>query len=132
MKTLDGKAIVITGSSRGPGAAYAKAAATQGASVVVNGTDLAATERVVAEIRAAGGTAVAQVADIASSDEAERLVQRSVDEFGRIDGLVNNAGVYTACKPFHQHLQRMGYECEADRCERGHLIGPSFRAASCP
>jgi NAD(P)-dependent dehydrogenase (short-subunit alcohol dehydrogenase family) len=99
MKTLDGKAIVITGSSRGIGAAYAKAAAAQGASVVVNGTDLAATEQVVAEIRAAGGTAVAHVANVASWDEAEGLVQRSIDEFGRIDGLVNNAGVYTACKP---------------------------------
>ena len=98
-RVLDGKAIVITGSSRGLGAAYAKAAAAQGASVVVNGTDLTATEQLVEEIRAAGGTAVAHVANVASWDEAEGLIQRCIDEFGRIDGLVNNAGVYTASKP---------------------------------
>ena len=99
MGTLDGKAIVITGSSRGLGAAYAKAAAAEGASVVVNGTDVAATEEVAEAIRTAGGTAVAHVADIASWNEAEGLVQRSIDEYGRIDGLVNNAGVYAACRP---------------------------------
>jgi NAD(P)-dependent dehydrogenase (short-subunit alcohol dehydrogenase family) len=99
MRTLEGKAIVITGSSRGLGAAYAKAAAAEGASVVVNGTDIAATEHVADEIRAAGGTAVAHVADITSWNEAEGLIQRSVDEFGRIDGLVNNAGVYAFCRP---------------------------------
>src|SRR5438477_3014866 len=99
MRTLEGKAIVITGSSRGLGAAYAKAAAAEGASVVVNGTDLAATEQVAEEIRTAGGTAVAHVADVASWNDAEGLVQRCIDEFGRIDGLVNNAGVYTASKP---------------------------------
>jgi NAD(P)-dependent dehydrogenase (short-subunit alcohol dehydrogenase family) len=99
MRALDGKAIVITGSSRGIGAAYAKAAAAHGASVVVNGTDVTATERVVEEIHAAGGIAVAHVASVASWDEAEGLVQRSVVEFGRIDGLVNNAGINSLCKP---------------------------------
>jgi NAD(P)-dependent dehydrogenase (short-subunit alcohol dehydrogenase family) len=98
MRALDGKAIVITGSSRGIGAAYAKAAAAHGASVVVNGTDVTATEQVVEEIRAAGGIAVAHVASVASWDEAEGLVQRSVVEFGRIDGLVNNAGIFALCK----------------------------------
>jgi len=99
MRVLDGKAIVITGSSRGIGAAYAKAAAARGASVVVNGTDVAATERVVEEIRTAGGTAVPHVGSVASWDEAEGLVQRSIIEFGRIDGLVNNAGIHALCKP---------------------------------
>lgn len=99
MKALEGKAVVITGSSRGIGAAYAKAAAAEGASVVVNGTDARATERIVTEIRAAGGTAVGHVANVGSWHGAEGLVQRCVDEFGAIDGLINNAGVYAACKP---------------------------------
>lgn len=79
MRALNGKVIVITGSSRGLGAAYAKAAAAHGASIVVNGTDLATTEQVASEIRAAGGTAVAHVANVGSWDEAEGLVQRSID-----------------------------------------------------
>ncbi len=99
MRVLEGKAIVITGSSRGIGAAYAKAAAAHGASVVVNGTDVAATERVVEDIRTAGGSAVPHVASVASWDEAEGLVQRSIIEFGRIDGLVNNAGIHALGKP---------------------------------
>jgi NAD(P)-dependent dehydrogenase (short-subunit alcohol dehydrogenase family) len=54
---------------------------------------------VVEEIRTAGGTAVPHVGSVASWDEAEGLVQRSIIEFGRIDGLVNNAGIHALCKP---------------------------------
>ena len=99
MRSLERKAIVITGSSRGLGAAYAKAAAAEGASVVVNGTDPDATKQVAEAIRAAGGTAVAHAANISSWDEADGLIRRSIDEFGAVDGLVNNAGIQVMGKP---------------------------------
>ena len=69
-------------------------AAACGASVVVNDIDCALAERCVDSIRAAGGEAVAHPADISVWSQAEGLVERCLDEFGRIDGLVNNAGLH--------------------------------------
>ncbi len=90
---LQGKIAVITGSSRGIGAAIAKELAAQGAAVVLNHRDSAAqAETVAAEIAAAGGQAVAIRADVSSYAEAQRLVKETVDRFGRLDILVNNAG----------------------------------------
>lgn len=94
MGMLEGKAIVITGSGRGIGAACAMGAAMQGASVVVNDVDADVAEESAAAIRAAGGTAIACPADITDWDAAGRLVAACIDGFGRIDGLVNNAGAY--------------------------------------
>jgi NAD(P)-dependent dehydrogenase (short-subunit alcohol dehydrogenase family) len=91
---LDGKAIVITGSGRGIGAACARLAASLGARVVVNDVDRAAMEETVAAIRDAGGQAVAQPADISKWDQAKALIDRCVAEWGRIDGLMNNAGLF--------------------------------------
>ena len=92
MVTLEGKAIVVTGGGRGLGRAYSLAAAAVGAAVVVNDIDAEPAEAVAAEIVAAGGRAVAQPGDVAQSKEAAAAVDRCVDEFGAIDGLVNNAG----------------------------------------
>lgn len=91
---LQNKAVVITGAGRGIGAACAKGAALRGASVVVNDVDAAEAEHTVAEIRASGGKAVACVADITDWDEAGRLIQTCIDQFGKIDGLVNNAALF--------------------------------------
>lgn len=93
MGLLQSKAVVITGSGRGIGAACAKGAAHQGAAVVVNDIDPALAEETAEAIRASGGKAVACVADIADWDDAERPIRACVEEFGRIDGLVNNAGL---------------------------------------
>lgn len=90
---MESKAVVITGSGRGIGAAYARLAAREGASVVVNDLDPEAVDSVVGEIEAEGGRAVGVVASVADAEQAESLVQTCVDEFGAIDGLVNNAGV---------------------------------------
>nr|WP_258024904.1 SDR family oxidoreductase [Streptomyces bambusae] len=97
----DGRVVAVTGAGRGLGRAHALAFAAQGARVVVNdlgvgldgrpGPDSPAA-RVVAEIRAAGGQAVAHGGDIASPDGAASLVSCAVDTFGRLDTLVNNAG----------------------------------------
>lgn len=91
---LKDKAIVITGSGRGIGAATAARAAALGARVVVNDIDADVAEQSAETIRQAGGQAVAIAADIASYDDAERLIAGCVAAFGRIDGLVNNAGLF--------------------------------------
>lgn len=107
---LRDKAVVITGSGGGLGRAYALAAAQAGAAVVVNDVDPAAAVDVAAEITAAGGRAAAHPADISDWEEAAGLIDRCVAEFGAIDGLVNNAGVFALALPQDQRpgpLRRM-------------------------
>ncbi len=90
---LTGKVAVVTGSGRGLGLAYAHALAAHGASVVVNDIDEAVAEQAVKSITEAGGTAVAEVVPVGTTEAAERLVNRAVEEFGRLDILVTNAGI---------------------------------------
>jgi 3-oxoacyl-[acyl-carrier protein] reductase len=90
---LQDKIAVVTGGSRGIGAAIARELAAQGATVVVNHRDSATQARsVVSEIEANGGRAAAIEADVSSAAEAQRLVKETVERFGRLDILVNNAG----------------------------------------
>jgi 3-oxoacyl-[acyl-carrier protein] reductase len=94
-KKLDGKVAVVTGASKGIGAAIAKQLAAEGASVVVNyASSKAAAEKVVSEITAQGGRAVAVQADVAKKADIERLFAEAHQAFGKTDILVNNAGVY--------------------------------------
>ncbi|MCZ2828838.1 SDR family oxidoreductase [Modestobacter sp. VKM Ac-2986] len=90
---LTGKVAVVTGSGRGLGLAYATELARCGASVVVNDVDAAVADAAVASITGAGGTAVAEVVPVGSSEAAQALVDRAVSDFGRLDVLVNNAGI---------------------------------------
>jgi 3-oxoacyl-[acyl-carrier protein] reductase len=95
MSDLKGKVAVVTGASKGIGAATAKALAAAGASVVVNyASSREGAERVVAAIKAAGGKAIAVKGDVAKSAEVQNLFDKAKGEFGKIDVLVNNAGVY--------------------------------------
>ncbi|HEY9067700.1 MAG TPA: glucose 1-dehydrogenase [Burkholderiaceae bacterium] len=92
---LTGKVAIVTGASKGIGAGIAKAYAAQGAAVVVNyasGRDGA--ERVVAEITAAGGKAIAVRGDVAKADDVRRLFAAAKEAYGALDVLVNNAGVF--------------------------------------
>ncbi len=90
---LTGKVAVVTGSGRGLGLAYAQALAAHGASVVVNDVDEAVADAAVKAVTEAGGKAVAEVVPVGTTEAADRLVNRAVEEFGRLDILVNVAGV---------------------------------------
>ncbi|MCZ2822713.1 SDR family oxidoreductase [Modestobacter sp. VKM Ac-2977] len=90
---LTGKVAVVTGSGRGLGLAYATELARCGAAVVVNDVDPDVAAAAVQSITDAGGTAVAEVVAVGSSEAAQALVDRAVGEFGRLDVLVNNAGI---------------------------------------
>jgi NAD(P)-dependent dehydrogenase (short-subunit alcohol dehydrogenase family) len=97
---LDGAAVVITGAGRGLGEAYALHAAHAGARLVVNDIDKDFAERTAEHIRAYGGEAVASGHDVAKQAEACALIDMCVDTYGRIDGLVNNAGVNYEALPW--------------------------------
>lgn len=102
MKPLEGKVVIVTGAGRGIGRALALGLADAGAKVVVNdlGTDLSGkgdgtspAEEVVREIEAAGGEAVADGHSVAEPDAAEAIVQAAMNRFGRLDAVLNNAGI---------------------------------------
>ena len=95
MGKLDGKVAVVTGASKGIGASIAGHLADEGAAVVVNyASSKEGAERVVAEITAKGGRAIAVQADVARQADVDRLFAETARAFGRLDILVNNAGVY--------------------------------------
>ena len=91
---LDGKVAIVTGSSRGIGKATALAIASEGAKVVVNyARSSSAADEVVAEIEKNGGEAIALQADVSQADQVDALIKATMDKFGQIDVLVNNAGI---------------------------------------
>jgi len=92
-KTLAGKVAIVTGGNRGIGLAIARLLAEDGASVVVSGRDAARLEAAVKELESLGAPAMAVAADAAKREDADRLVEATRERFGRIDVLVNNAGI---------------------------------------
>ncbi len=111
-KKLDGKVAVVTGASKGIGAAIAKHLAAEGAAVVVNyASSKQGADRVVDEIVKQGGTALAVQADVSKKAEIEQLFAKTKKAFGKLDILVNNAGVYEFSpledvteEHFHKHF----------------------------
>jgi 3-oxoacyl-[acyl-carrier protein] reductase len=91
-RRLEGRVTVVTGGASGLGEAIARLFAAEGAAVVIADVDRAGGERVAGEIAAAGGRALAVVADVTRAAECERAVATAVAEGGRLDVMVNNAG----------------------------------------
>ncbi|MBY4899178.1 SDR family oxidoreductase [Cupriavidus sp. AU9028] len=132
---MNGKVVVVTGAGGGIGREIARAMAAEGAAVVVNdigtstsgeGQDAGPADTVVREIREAGGQAVANTDSVADAAGAARIVACAVDTFGRIDGVVNNAGILRD-RFFHKMSQD-----EWDAVIRVHLYGSYYvsRAAA--
>jgi len=95
MSKLANKVAVVTGASKGIGAAIAKALAAEGAAVVVNyASSKAGADAVVRSITGAGGKAIAVHGDVSKPNQAQGLIEAAVKQFGRLDVLVNNSGVY--------------------------------------
>lgn len=95
MSKLKNKVAVVTGASKGIGAAIAKALAAEGASVVVNySSSKEGADRVVADIVAKGGKAVAVQGDVSKTKDVDRIFAETKKQFGSLDVLVNNAGIY--------------------------------------
>src|ERR1700744_2728289 len=96
MSKLAGKVAVVTGASKGIGAGIARALGAEGATVVVNyASDQAGAERVVTDINASGGQAIAVRANVSKPDEVQKLFEATQAAFGHLDVLVNNAGVFS-------------------------------------
>jgi NAD(P)-dependent dehydrogenase (short-subunit alcohol dehydrogenase family) len=102
MGKLDGRVMIVTGAGRGIGASIARMAAAEGAKVVVadygvnldgSGSDQGPANEVVEDIRSRGGTAVASFADVSNYEQAEGIIRTALNEFGRLDVLVNVAGI---------------------------------------
>jgi NAD(P)-dependent dehydrogenase (short-subunit alcohol dehydrogenase family) len=116
--SFDGRTVIVTGAGRGLGAAYARLLASRGAAVVVNdlgtsvsgeGADPSAADALVADIVAAGGRAVAHHGDVTDPSDAAGMVALAVDTYGRLDGVINNAGIIstdTFDELDERHVQR--------------------------
>jgi 3-oxoacyl-[acyl-carrier protein] reductase len=116
MSDLNGKVAVVTGASKGIGAAIAKALSAAGAAVVVNySSSKEDADRVVADIKAKGGKAIAVKGDVAKAVDMRRLFEETKKTFGTLDVRVNNAGIYRFAPQeeitedeFHQHFNKRG------------------------
>jgi 3-oxoacyl-[acyl-carrier protein] reductase len=112
MSKLTGKVAIVTGASKGIGAAIAKSLAAEGASVVVNyASSKSGADAVVGAITKAGGKAVAVAGDVSKAADAQGIVEAAVKQYGQLDILVNNSGVYEFSpleniteEQFHRHF----------------------------
>ncbi|MES2538328.1 MAG: SDR family NAD(P)-dependent oxidoreductase [Pseudomonadota bacterium] len=134
-RILEGKTIIVTGGGRGIGRGIALECARQGARVVVNdlgagaageGADASPAQSVADEIRAMGGEAIADTSSVAEWASAHRIIENALDNFGAIDGVVNNAGILSDVI-FHKMTEE-----QFDKVMRVNLYGPFFmsRAAA--
>src|ERR1700687_4828569 len=132
MSKLKNKVAVVTGASKGIGAGIAKSLAAEGAAVVVNySSSKEGADRVVAEIVGKGGKAVAVQGDVSKASDVQRLFAETKTAFGRLDVLVNNAGVYQFAalgeiteEHFHRHFNTNVLGLLLATQEAAKLFGP--------
>lgn len=129
MLEFDGRVLIVTGAGRGMGAAHARAFAARGARVIVNdlggnldgsGADSGPAEAVAQQIRDLGGHAVASTQTVATSAGANAIVAQAIDQFGRLDGVLHNAGISTLVP-----IAELSDE-QWDRMLRTHLYGAFY------
>ena len=96
MLSIEGKVVIVTGGGKGIGRVYCRELAKAGCKIVVADIDDDANAETVAEIRDAGGEAITATTDVSSETATQEMVTKSINAFGRIDGLVNNAGIAVA------------------------------------
>ena len=133
MNKLTGKVAVVTGASKGIGASIAEHLAAEGASVVVNyASSKSGADAVVKRIREKGGTALAIQADVSSHDDIKRLFAETKAAYGKLDVLVNNAGIYEfaplesiTAEHFHKHFNLNVLGLLLTTQEAVKLIGPT-------
>lgn len=94
MGRLDDRVIIVTGGAQGIGLAYCKGLAAEGAKVVVADLDRAGSESAVALLGESGADALAVVGDVSKEDDTEQIAKATIERFGRIDGLINNAAMF--------------------------------------
>ena len=136
MGSLDGRVCVITGAGRGIGREHALLLAAEGAKVVVNdlggtvdgsGSDTGPAQEVADEIVAAGGEAIANTDSVTSWDGAKQMVQDAIDAYGKLDVLVNNAGILR--DRFLINLEESEWDAVLDVHLKGHVAPTRWAAA---
>ncbi|GGO93979.1 2-deoxy-D-gluconate 3-dehydrogenase [Nocardioides phosphati] len=122
---MDGKTVVITGASSGLGAGFARAFADAGADLVLGARRAGELEAIADEIRTSGRTVVARVTDVTDPDACTALVQAGIDTLGRVDVLINNAGVGTAVPAVREEPDEFRRVLEVN------LMGSYWMAQAC-
>src|SRR5881275_49138 len=103
MRRLEGKVAIVTGGATGIGEAISKLFAVEGAKVVVNGFPEDPVAKVAESIRNAGGTAAAFIGDVSNEGAAMECVAFAVENYGKLDILINNAGVFPVMEEIHNY-----------------------------
>ena len=123
MGRLYGRSIIVTGGALGIGRAYVSAFASEGANVVIADIDGESAAKAAREVESEGGVALAVTVDVSDVEGTEAMAKASIDRFGRVDGLVNNAAIAIRIKHVNAPLEELPVE-EWDRVIAVNLRGP--------
>lgn len=102
--SIRGQVVILTGAAQGIGANYARFLAREGVKLIMTDVDEAGLKSLAVEIERSGETLVTLLVDVSSQEDTERMARVAVERFGRIDGLINNAGLFSAIMPKRSSL----------------------------